>query len=456
MKLGSELDTISSFEIEKHIKFFISKSCYSGKINHILRTTSPDISREFCRSFNYLRTKFFAALIDVNPELIRSHAAFLGGGKNFVFEVCNRFPNDINLLNFTSNNFLRDLQNALDCLPSKIWSKCFPDNVQEIPSGALVNLRYCVKKLQQKLTIFFEGLDFNVRLGSAKKDNPAFANFLLDAQNSSSSCLITQIPQIYGLLLNDTEFSCTMRLRCFILPDNVPHNLNYKCISKISPNHLFNCKHFITFRSKVHDAVRDQLYCMSKSHRIVSYLEPLLSRLVDEDILNSFGRNRGDLMLEGLEGTTIITDVRSTDACNDSFIPMAQSKYRDPLTVSEKSKIDKYKPKLLSLNAESRTHYVLCPFAVSFHGTLGYLALSFLDDFLEIVKQRTGRVFDKSFWQNRIVFSIFKGVVPLLSSALLSLGRVYERKPSSQFFLADLGYEDIEFYPGRIVYFLLE
>ncbi|KAL0224501.1 hypothetical protein P9112_003891 [Eukaryota sp. TZLM1-RC] len=110
-----------------------------------------------------------------------------------------------------------------------------------------------------------------------------------------------------------------------------------------------------------------------------------------------------------------------------------------------KIKIDKYKAKLLSLNAVSHTHYVLCPFAVSLHGTLGPLALSFLDDFVEIVKKRTGKVFDKSFWQNRIVFSIFKGVVPLLSSALLSLGRVYERKTSSQFFLADLGYEDIEF-----------
>ncbi|KAL0204798.1 hypothetical protein P9112_000105 [Eukaryota sp. TZLM1-RC] len=156
-------------------------------------------------------------------------------------------------------------------------------------------------------------------------------SFLLDAQNSSSSCLTTQIPQNYGLLLNDTEFSCTMRLRCFIWPNNVPHNLIRKCGSKISPNHLFNCKHFITFRSKVHDAVRDQLHCMSKPHTIVCYLEPLLSRSVDEDTLNSFGRNRDDLMLEGLEGTTIITDVRSTDVCNDSFIPMAQSKCKDSL-----------------------------------------------------------------------------------------------------------------------------
>ncbi|KAL0206220.1 hypothetical protein P9112_001527 [Eukaryota sp. TZLM1-RC] len=85
---------------------------------------------------------------------------------------------------------------------------------------------------------------------------------------------------------------------------------------------------------------------MSQSHRIVCYLEPLLPSLVDEDTLNSFGRNRGDLMLEDLEGTTIITDVRSTDVCNNSFIPMAQSKYRDPLTVFEKAKIDKHKAKL--------------------------------------------------------------------------------------------------------------
>ncbi|KAL0205185.1 hypothetical protein P9112_000492 [Eukaryota sp. TZLM1-RC] len=158
---------------------------------------------------------------------------------------------------------------------------------------------------------------------------------------------------------------------------------------------------------------------MSKSHRIVSYLGPLLSRLVDEDTLNSFGRNRGHLMLEGLEGITIITDVTSTDVCNDSFIPMAQLKYRDPLTVSEKAKIDKYKAKLLSLNAESHTHYVLCPFAVSLHGTLEPLALSFLDDFVEIVKQRTGRVFGKTelyFLFSKVLFPYYVQLCYLLDA----------------------------------------
>ncbi|KAL0219626.1 hypothetical protein P9112_005279 [Eukaryota sp. TZLM1-RC] len=109
---------------------------------------------------------------------------------------------------------------------------------------------------------------------------------------------------------------------------------------------------------------------MCKSHRIVSYSEPLLSRLVDEDTLNCFGCNRGDLMLEGLDGTSIITDVRPTDVCNNSFIPLAQSKYKNPLAVAENSKIDKYKAKLVSLNAESHTYNVLCPFAFSLHGTL--------------------------------------------------------------------------------------
>ncbi|KAL0223187.1 hypothetical protein P9112_002577 [Eukaryota sp. TZLM1-RC] len=136
---------------------------------------------------------------------------------------------------------------------------------------------------------------------------------------------------------------------------------------------------------------------MSKSHKIVSYLEPLLFRLVDEDTLNSFGRNRGDLMLEGFEGTTIITAVRCTVVCNNSFIPLALSRHKNPLSVAEGTKIGNYKAKLLSLNAESHTHYVLCPFAFSLHGTLGPLALSFLDDFVEIVKQRIGRIVDKMF-----------------------------------------------------------
>ncbi|KAL0225821.1 hypothetical protein P9112_013145 [Eukaryota sp. TZLM1-RC] len=46
-------------------------------------------------------------------------------------------------------------------------------------------------------------------------------------------------------------------------------------------------KHFITFRSVVHDAIRDQLYCMCKSHRIESFLEPLLSNVFMTKVMNA-------------------------------------------------------------------------------------------------------------------------------------------------------------------------
>ncbi|KAL0220135.1 hypothetical protein P9112_005788 [Eukaryota sp. TZLM1-RC] len=294
-KLCNELPLISELEIEIHIKFFILK---------IL----PSLSIDFCRSFNQLRATFFASSQEVNPELIRAQlfsssqfggvgftkssilcqAAFVGGGKNFIFEFVNRFPEDIHLLSPSFSKYLFDLDVAINKIAPQIWCQCFPDSVQEIPPRNLVNLRYCVKKLQQKLTVTFEGLDYEVRLGMAKHKNPAFANFLLNVRDSSASCLINQVPRIYGLFLNHPCLLLSMRLRSFIWPDNLPHGLICKCGKSVTPAHLFNCNRFITFRSKVHHAVRDQLYCMFKSYKFESFLEPLLSNLADESDRNFF------------------------------------------------------------------------------------------------------------------------------------------------------------------------
>ncbi|KAL0214915.1 hypothetical protein P9112_007099 [Eukaryota sp. TZLM1-RC] len=86
----------------------------------------------------------------------------------------------------------------------------------------------------------------------------------------STSALVTTIPQVFGTFLTDSAWTLNMRFRSFIWPVNLPHNLICKCSRKITITHLLNCKHFITFRSKVHDTVRDQLYCICKSHRIES------------------------------------------------------------------------------------------------------------------------------------------------------------------------------------------
>ncbi|KAL0208303.1 hypothetical protein P9112_010890 [Eukaryota sp. TZLM1-RC] len=195
-KMKIELDSMSSLDIEKHIKFFMLKICYTGRITHILRSCAPSIALDFCRSFNSLRTEFFADLSDVEPGMLKSHlfssanlggigftkssilcqSAFLGGGKNFIYEFSRRFPDDSHLLVPNCSHYLYELSCELEKLPPQIWTKCFPQSIQEIPNRSLFNLQFCCKKLQQKLSKIFESLDFDVRLGLAKKKNPAFAN----------------------------------------------------------------------------------------------------------------------------------------------------------------------------------------------------------------------------------------------------------------------------------------
>ncbi|KAL0227163.1 hypothetical protein P9112_014487 [Eukaryota sp. TZLM1-RC] len=143
--------------------------------------------------------------------------------------------------------YLYELSCELEKLPPQIWTKCFPQSIQEIPNRSLFNLQFCCKKLQQKLSKIFESLDFDVRLGLAKKKNPAFANLLQDMCDSTSSALVTTIPQVYGTLLSDSAWTLNMRFRSFIWPDNLPHNLICKCSREITTTHLLNCKHFITF-----------------------------------------------------------------------------------------------------------------------------------------------------------------------------------------------------------------
>ncbi|KAL0211333.1 hypothetical protein P9112_009631 [Eukaryota sp. TZLM1-RC] len=65
-QFGTELESIENLNIEKHLKFFFLKFCYSSKFTHILRSTSPSISLEFCRIFNEQRTNFLAKLLEID------------------------------------------------------------------------------------------------------------------------------------------------------------------------------------------------------------------------------------------------------------------------------------------------------------------------------------------------------------------------------------------------------
>ncbi|KAL0227185.1 hypothetical protein P9112_014509 [Eukaryota sp. TZLM1-RC] len=261
--------------------------------------------------------------------------------------------------------------------------------------------------------------------------------------DSTSSALVTTIPQVYGTLLSDSAWTLNMRFRSFIWPDNLPHNLICKCSREITTTHLLNCKHFITFRSKVHDAVRDQLYCMCKSHRIESFLEPLFSNLFDAE--NDFHKNnRGDVILPGLDGSFILLDVMSVDPCNASNERLVNSEIHNPLSNAENFKFKKYNEPLSKLASLQHAKIQFVSICIFPFGSLAPTALRFLDDFEMIVKRRTGRNFNRLFWQNRIVFSIFKGMLKMVSDALLSLGSHYERVASSVFVLGEMDFLDVD------------
>ncbi|KAL0227192.1 hypothetical protein P9112_014516 [Eukaryota sp. TZLM1-RC] len=348
--------------------------------------------------------------IGFTKSSILCQSAFLGGGKNFIYEFSRRFPDDSHLLVPNCSPYLYELSCELEKLPPQIWTKSFPQSIQEIPNRSLFNLQFCCKKLQQKLSKIFESLDFDVRLGLAKKKNPAFANLLQDICDSTSSALVTTIPQVYGTLLSDSAWTLNMRFRSFIWPDNLPHNLICKCSREITTTHLLNCKHFITFRSKVHDAVRDQLYCMCKSHRIESFLEPLLSNLFDAE--NDFHKNnRGDVILPGLDGSFILLDVMSVDPCNASNERLVNSEIHNPLSNAENFKFKKYNEPLSKLASLQHAKYNLYPFVFSLFGSLAPTALRFLDDFEMIVKRRTGRNFNRLKW-GRCFPQSFNGNIP--------------------------------------------
>ncbi|KAL0226936.1 hypothetical protein P9112_014260 [Eukaryota sp. TZLM1-RC] len=173
---------------------------------------------------------------------------------------------------------------------------------------------------------------------------------------------------------------------------------------------------------------------MCNSYRVDSFLEPLLSKLIlDDPNIDSkrynrafMGLTRGDLVVPGTNGSFTILDAMSTHPCNSSNEHVINSDVNNPLFAGEKNKVAKYAKPFSSVNENSHAQYNLCPFVFSLLGFLGMAAMVFLEDFFEVVKERTGRIFNRVYWQNRIVFSIFKGMVKLISGSLSFFGKFSE------------------------------
>ncbi|KAL0231453.1 hypothetical protein GEMRC1_010857 [Eukaryota sp. GEM-RC1] len=116
-----------------------------------------------------------------------------------------------------------------------------------------------------------------------------------------------------------------------------------------------------------------------------------------------------------------------------------------PLDIAENNKQRKYADPLKDLKHIVHVEYSLVPFAISIYGGLCKLALKFLDEDAKVVARNTNKIFDRSYWQNRIVFTILKAVPTMISKALLSLCVFYEDKASTKFDSKESCFDDIEY-----------
>ncbi|KAL0213033.1 hypothetical protein RCL1_006659 [Eukaryota sp. TZLM3-RCL] len=292
-------------------------------------------------------------------------------------------------------------------------------SLQEIPVKNLSNLKYAKKKLQHFLVKELESLDYTNRLCLAKMNNPAFYQFLLDNTDSSASSFFSQIPQIYGLLLNNEEWETFIRLRCYLWPQQLVNGLKCKCNTPVSLTHLFNCQHLVTFRRCLHDNVYKDIYQMAKAFGIEIFPEPVLRKLQDVSFSDD---NRGDLIMSWFKSSQLIIDVVTADPCNATN----ESSSVNVVNKAEARKISKYSDLLSKLNDSQFKKYVFTPFGISVYGRVGDSGLKFLEDFRCFVKERHNKRVNLSYWTNRIVFSCFKSLPEMISRSLKFIGSHYE------------------------------
>ncbi|KAL0218338.1 hypothetical protein P9112_003991 [Eukaryota sp. TZLM1-RC] len=117
----------------------------------------------------------------------------------------------------------------------------------------------------------------------------------------------------------------------------------------------------------------------------------------------------------------------------------------NPLFAGEKYKLAKYAKPWIFVNDNSHAQYNLCSFAVSLLGSLGKAALAFLKDFNIVAQERTGKIFNRVHWQNRIVVAIYKRMVKSISDSLSSLRKCSEFLVIICFDLEEAGFEDTGF-----------
>ncbi|KAL0223114.1 hypothetical protein P9112_002504 [Eukaryota sp. TZLM1-RC] len=154
-----------------------------------------------------------------------------------------------------------------------------------------------------------------------------------------------------------------------------------KCICSNSPQltlrHALNCSKLITYRSSLHDAVRDTVFNMAQTARISCIKEPLLKETLS---LNNFGSDdRGDVYCDWIDNSEAIVDFVSCNVANDTLVHRRKLNPVTALDFKAKEKHRKYDKDIEEANADRNTQLVFIAFPFSINGKLSDEAETFFE-----------------------------------------------------------------------------
>ncbi|KAL0214962.1 hypothetical protein P9112_007146 [Eukaryota sp. TZLM1-RC] len=420
-----------NLDIKKHIKFTIIRLCFSSNFNHIFRSTNPLVTRPLAQKFNELRAKVLSQLLGCKMFQIPDHAylspqygglgwtkasiltscAFVGGCRNAIFEFSERFADWEDLLMTTQSSTVFALNEEISRIDVEKWGRCFPQSFNgNIPEKNVLNLKYTLRTLQKRLTGMYEKDLYNNICSSAVLNQDLHSLLLekgvCENKVSDSSLFVTIVPRRFGLCATNEAFVTKMRLYL-----NIPINQllsKEKCICSNSPQltlrHALNCSKLITYRSSLHDAVRDTVFNMAQTARISCIKEPLLKETLS---LNNFGSDdRGDVYCDWIDNSEAIVDFVSCNVANDTLVHRRKLNPVAALDFKAKEKHRKYDKEIEDANIDRNTQLVFIAFPFSINGRLSVEAETFLDDFQKMVKEKTMKRFDIFLWRSRIQFAI--------------------------------------------------
>ncbi|KAL0222257.1 hypothetical protein RCL1_002111 [Eukaryota sp. TZLM3-RCL] len=189
-----------------------------------------------------------------------------------------------------------------------IWSTCFPKSIGgEVLEKTIHILVYTIRSLQKHLTKNLEMFVFHKLYSSAVENDFIFSKLMLEkglcnGSYSDSILFDSVVPRRYGLCQQDQAFVLKMRLLLGIPIDQILEAEKRVCSENVllTLHHAMNCHRLITYRTCLHNAVRDMVAQMARVTHISCITEPLLRETLSSDKFTE--NDRGDIYCDWING----------------------------------------------------------------------------------------------------------------------------------------------------------